>query len=60
MGEYTVVAEVSLAKVNPDANPERIALNTILMMMVMMLGQEVWRATRPGDGRRAAQGLTGA
>ena len=42
---------------NPDAAPERIALNTILMMMVMMLVQEVYRATRPGDGRTAVQGL---
>ncbi|QII21802.1 TRAP transporter permease [Deinococcus wulumuqiensis R12] len=40
---------------NPEANPERIALNTILMMIVMMFVQEGFFASR--DGRGLAQGL---
>ncbi|PNY82821.1 C4-dicarboxylate ABC transporter [Deinococcus koreensis] len=41
--------------VNPDANPERIALYTILMMLVMMPLQEVFFGSR--DGRTPGQGL---
>ncbi|GAA0500270.1 TRAP transporter permease [Deinococcus depolymerans] len=41
--------------INPDANPERVALNTIVVMMGMMLLQEGFFAGR--DGRGAARGV---
>ena len=46
---------IGVLTANPEANPERIALNTILMMMVMMFVQEGFFASR--DGRGLAQGL---
>lgn len=44
---------------NPDAIPERIALNTIYLMIVMMVVQEVWRGARDGRGvgRGAVDGV---
>ncbi|GMA14815.1 TRAP transporter permease [Deinococcus metallilatus] len=44
--------------VNPDATPERIALNTIFLMIAMMFVQEAWRASR--DGRTVGRGLLDA
>lgn len=41
--------------VNPEATPERVALNTIFLMIVMMFVQEAWRAGR--DGRGVGRGL---
>ncbi|KEF35148.1 C4-dicarboxylate ABC transporter [Deinococcus sp. RL] len=35
---------------NPDATPERVALNTIFLMIGMMLVQEAWRGRREGRG----------
>lgn len=46
---------IGILTVNPEANPERIALNTILIMMVMMFVQEGFFANR--DGRGLGQGL---
>ncbi|AXH00055.1 TRAP transporter permease [Deinococcus wulumuqiensis] len=46
---------IGVLTANPEANPERIALNTILMMIVMMFVQEGFFASR--DGRGLAQGL---
>ncbi|PTA69559.1 C4-dicarboxylate ABC transporter [Deinococcus arcticus] len=40
---------------NPEATPERVALNTILLMLVMMFVQEAVLAAR--DGRGAGRGL---
>ncbi|RJF71248.1 TRAP transporter permease [Deinococcus cavernae] len=50
---------IGVLTANPDANPERIALNTILMMMVMMIVQEVFWGSRDGRGfgKAAADGL---
>ncbi|WP_205746934.1 TRAP transporter permease [Deinococcus sp. KSM4-11] len=39
---------------NPEATPERIALYTVYMMLVMMVMQEIWLARR--SGRSAGQG----
>ncbi|MGM9320301.1 TRAP transporter permease [Deinococcus aquaticus] len=36
--------------INPEATPERVALNTIFMMMVMMFVQEAFFAARNGRG----------
>ncbi|BDP41393.1 hypothetical protein DAETH_13620 [Deinococcus aetherius] len=41
--------------INPEATPERVALNTIFLMIAMMFAQEAWRATR--DGRGVGRGL---
>ena len=49
---------IGVLTVNPEANPERIALNTILLMVVMMFVQEVLFARR--DGRALGQGLRDA
>lgn len=40
---------------NPEANPERVALTTIIIMIVMMFLQEVFWGTR--DGRSPARSL---
>ena len=50
---------IGVLTANPDANPERIALNTILMMMVMMIVQEVFwgRKDGRGFGKAAADGF---
>lgn len=40
---------------HPDATPERVALNTIFLMIGMMFVQEAWRAGRAGRG--AGRGL---
>ncbi|WP_339096143.1 TRAP transporter permease [Deinococcus sp. VB142] len=49
---------IGILTANPEANPERIALNTILMMVVMMFVQEAFFASR--DGRGLAGGLRDA
>lgn len=41
--------------INPEATPERVALNTIFLMIAMMFVQEAWRAGR--DGRGVGRGL---
>lgn len=48
---------IGVLTTNPEANPERIALNTILLMVVMMLVQEAVFGRR--DGRTVGQGLLG-
>ncbi|MDO4244530.1 MAG: TRAP transporter permease, partial [Deinococcus sp.] len=49
---------IGILTANPEASPERIALNTILMMVVMMFIQEGFFASR--DGRGLAGGLRDA
>lgn len=46
---------IGILTANPDANPERIALNTILMMIVMMFLQEVFFGRK--DGRSVGKSL---
>lgn len=46
---------IGVLTANPDANPERIALNTILMMIVMMFLQEVFFGRQ--DGRSVGKSL---
>ncbi|MFC4639656.1 TRAP transporter permease [Deinococcus hohokamensis] len=46
---------IGVLTVNPEANPERIALYTILIMAVMMLLQEVFWSRK--DGRTPLRGL---
>lgn len=41
--------------INPEATPERVALNTIFLMIGMMFVQEGWRASR--DARGVGRGL---
>ncbi|EYB66661.1 TRAP transporter 4TM/12TM fusion protein [Deinococcus phoenicis] len=41
--------------INPEATPERVALNTIFLMIGMMFVQEAWRASR--DTRGVGRGL---
>ncbi|SEI65639.1 TRAP transporter, 4TM/12TM fusion protein [Deinococcus reticulitermitis] len=46
---------IGVLTANPEANPERIALNTILLMVAMMFVQEAVFASR--DGRGLGRGL---
>ncbi|UBV43891.1 TRAP transporter permease [Deinococcus taeanensis] len=46
---------IGTLSVNPDATPERVALNTIVVMLVMMLVQEGFLAAR--DGRGVGRGV---
>ncbi|MDL2344479.1 TRAP transporter permease [Deinococcus sp. MIMF12] len=41
--------------INPEATPERVALNTIFLMIGMLLVQEAWRGRQ--DGRGVGHGL---
>ena len=57
-GWYYLVPLVYLIGVltaNPEANPERVALNTILLMVVMMFVQELFWGRR--DGRTPGRSL---
>ncbi|WP_026298594.1 TRAP transporter permease [Deinococcus aquatilis] len=46
---------IGVLTVNPEANPERVALTTIMIMLVMMFAQEVFWGSR--DGRSPARSL---